>query len=213
MEHGARYRSLQDAVRHLRVGDIVLMRKKRGPIAHFIKRTSGSYWSHVALVFHVARISRFDPDILLVEARDQGIEIHRLNVYSNRPETYDIGVKRVKGLTAAERIRFRGFFLDAVDTPYDWNRLESYLLNALIKRATGRDYSDAIARRSVNPDNYLCTTFAQRAYYLAVAPAKRGKVLFRPAEGARNFLDQMEVIAPGDVARSANTEWLYNPHY
>lgn len=208
----ARHNSLENAIKDLRIGDIVLLRRKKGFLRLLIGDTTKSYWTHVALVFHISRISAFPPAILIVEANDDGIEIHRLDHYINNPKFYELGFKRMKGLTEEERERFRGFYLDAVDTPYDHRRIETFLAHFYFERLTGKTYQDFITKRVVNPDNFICTTFAQRAYYLAVAPSKRSSVLFRKEEPGVNFLERMELITPYDISSSECTSWLYNPH-
>jgi len=199
-------------VKRLKVGNIILFKRKKGLLQYLIRKASGSYWTHTALVFQVSKISAFPPSVLIVEASQTGIEVHRLETYLNQLHLYDIGFKRMNDLTGEERERFRGFFLDAVDTPYDRRRLRAYFLHHYFERLTGKNYSHWVTKETVNPNNYLCTTFAQRAYYLAVAPKKRPDVLFRPMRPDMNFIERMEFITPGDVASSENTTWLFNPH-
>jgi len=208
----ARYKSQKEAVKHLRIGDIVLFSRKKGLLSLLIGNVTQSHWTHVALVFHISHISAFPPDVLLVEATDQGISVHRLDTYLNQPEVYELGFKRMKGLTKEERERFRGFFLDAVDTPYDYRRLKSWLLHHYFERLTGRSYQHFLTKAMVNTNNFVCTTFAQRAYFLAVSPKKRAQIFFRDQEEDDvNFLERMELVTPRDIAVSKNAVWLYNP--
>lgn len=87
----------------------------------------------------------------------------------------------------------------------------SYMLNRLVLRLVGVKIRDMIAQRIINVDNFVCSSFTQRAFYLGVAPHKRDQVMFKENAGT-NFLYQMEFISPGDIAKSSNAEWLYNPH-
>ncbi|MFZ6015679.1 MAG: YiiX/YebB-like N1pC/P60 family cysteine hydrolase [Patescibacteria group bacterium] len=210
--NGARYKKIQSVLPNLKIGDILLIHTKGYFISKLVRRATKSYWSHVALVFEIIPNKTDYPDILLIEALDKGIEIHRIEHYIKHPEKYDIGIKRVPILTDEERNRFRGFFLDAVDTPYDFSRLFSYFLKKKLESLFGAGVVNWLTRYVIDVDQYVCTTFAQRAYFLAVSKEKRQKVLMRPESERHNFLFQMEEISPKDYAVSPNCVWLYNPH-
>lgn len=206
----AAFGKIEEAIPHLLVGDIILMRYRRGRVYRAIREASRSYWNHAALVFDRPVVGGHR-QTLIIEALPRGIEIHRLEAYVADPATFDIGIKRMKGLTDEERERFRGFFLDAVDTPYDMTRLLAYLFRSAIAKLAGAKRTEYLTRRIINVGNFVCTSFAQRAFWLAAAPNKRDRMLFRE-DGDLNFLYQLEYITPGDIARSRNTAWLYNPH-
>jgi hypothetical protein len=138
--------------------------------------------------------------------------VHRIEHYLNNPQRYDVGIKRIPILNDTERERFRGLFLDAVDTPYDYSRLISYFTKKYVRWIFGQAIVNWITKRVINIDQFICTTFAQRAFYLAVSKEKREKVLMRKANLQLNFLFQMEEITPKDYAISENSIWLYNPH-
>lgn len=205
------YASQEEAVRHLKPGDMVFFHEKT-PRSKLIQRVTGSYWNHVALVFDVPDISANEHDVLIVEALWH-VEIHRLTTYLHRPDQCELGFKRLSCLTDTERERFRGFFLDAVDRPYDTLRLVAYFFKSWLIRLYGINATADMSRRYTDTNNFICTSFAQRAYYLAVAPEKRGSVLFRGHEKGLDFLQLMEQISPSDMARSKNSEWLFNPHH
>jgi len=209
----ARYDNIRAVLPHLKIGDIILVHTEGFWISKLIRRATSSYWSHVALVFEVIQNDTGYPDILLIEALNRGIEIHRIEHYINNPEKYNLGIKRLPVLNDVERDRFRGFFLDAVDTPYDFSRLFSYLTKKTIDRIFGPDIVNWVTKHVINVNEYVCTTFAQRAFYLAVSPEKRNLVLMRKKNKQLNFLLQMEEIAPKDYADSTNSVWLYNPHH
>lgn len=203
--------SWEEAFRDLQVADLVLMRYKFGLVPHYIRKADHSYWNHAALVFDVPQSGSGRKDVLIIEALPEGIEVHRLKRYANDRRRYDIGVKRVPGLTDDERERIRSFFLDAVDSSYDYTRLFGFILRSAIARLLGVKSTDYIRHRVINPGDFTCTSFAQRAFYLALPPEKRERVYFK--KGIRvSFSDKMETVTPGDIARSENTEWLYNPH-
>lgn len=209
----AKHDKLQDALAQLKIGDIILINHHKGIfIPQMIHRVSRSYWSHLALVFDVLRHGNGYHDVLLIEAVTNGIQLHRIENYSHYLDHYDIGIKRMKGLTEEERERFRGFFLDAVDTPYDFSRLFSYFFTNLVTKFFGRRITNLLASRVIDVNQYICTTFAQRAFYLAVDKKKREQMLILGESKKLNFLFQMEMITPKDFAVSERAEWLYNPH-
>ena len=207
----ARYKTLRAALPNLKIGDIVLVHTEGFIISKLIRRTTTSYWSHVALVFDVIPNNTDYPDVLLIEALDRGIEIHRIEHYTRKPEKYDLGIKRIPVLNDEERERFRGFFLDAVDTPYDFSRLFTYFTKSLATRILGQEIVNWITKQIIDVDQFVCTTFAQRAFYLAVSQEKRDLVLMRKKTKQLNFLFQMEEISPKNYASSKNAIWLYNP--
>ncbi len=208
----ARYKSIKAALPHLKIGDIILVHTKGFWVSKLVRRATKSYWSHVALVFEVIDNGGPYPDILLIEALDKGIEIHRIEHYTRYPEKYDLGIKRIPVLNDEERDRFRGFFLDAVDTPYDFTRLFSYFTKKFVEKIFGLPVVNWITKQVIDLDQYVCTTFAQRAFYLAVSKEKREKVLMRKKNKRLNFLLQLEEVSPKDYATSENAIWLYNPH-
>ncbi|MFA5854398.1 MAG: YiiX/YebB-like N1pC/P60 family cysteine hydrolase [Patescibacteria group bacterium] len=198
-------------MRNLQVADIILTRTKNANwLLRGIRNVSRSHWNHSALVFQVVHQEDADPEVLIVEALDHGIEIHRLHNYLDSKE-FDIGIKRIPNLTESERERILAYFLENIDTPYDFTRLFGYVLNRAALKIAGVRIRDMVAQRIINIDNFVCSTFTQRAFYLGVSPDKRDRVMFK--EGAdTNFLYQLEFISPGDIAKSTNTDWLYNPH-
>jgi hypothetical protein len=207
-----RYATIQETIPHLQIADIVLVSTRGNVISQLIRKKSQSYWSHVALVIDFPSMGAGSRDVLLVEALDRGIEIHRLDRYVRHPEKYRLGIKRVPRLTSQERERIRGFFLDAVDTPYNFSRLFTFFLRSRIVRLFGRGALFFFARKMINLNKFICTTFAQRSFYLGVSEEKRERVLFRGDDDAVNFLHQMEEITPGHIAQSPRCVWLYNPH-
>lgn len=204
--------ALEAAIAKLKVGDMIMMRYHHGFIYRSIREVTDSYWNHIALVFDVIEDAHGHRTVLVVEAGPNGIEIHRLQRYVNDPDEYAIGFKRMPLLDDASRQRFLGFFLDVLDTPYDYTRLVGFLFRETLLRLGGTKAEDYVARRVVNAGNFICSSFAQRAYYLAVPEGLRDKTFFKNDAASLDFLHRMEYITPGDIAKSKNTEWLYNPH-
>lgn len=207
----APYRTMEEAVAGLLPGDIVLFRNEKSYLFRKVRELTNSHWNHAGLVFDVVRLGT-KTDTLVIEAGPHGIEVHRLRRYLDQPERYEVGLKRMPLLTPEYRGRFMGFFLDVLDTPYDFTRLFGYLFRRVVTASFGVKAHDFIANRLMNVDNFVCSSFIQRAYYLAVPPNQRDKTLFRDDQENLNFVYRMEYITPADIAKSKNTEWLYNPH-
>ena len=207
---------LEQVIQNLKIGDIILVRSRQGVISRLIRFASASYWTHVALVFDVPQYLNegVGLDEVLIAETDVGVQmsVHRLQSYLLQSDRYELGIKRMPGLSDEERERFRGLFLGALDTPYDVLRVFIFFIKTLVAWITGINVSFKAAQQLIKTRQLVCTTFAQRSYYLAVAPHKRRRVIFRGHENKLGFLEQMESITPGDIARSRNTIWLHNPH-
>ncbi|HPF95469.1 MAG TPA: hypothetical protein PLR08_02895, partial [bacterium] len=92
------YPTIKEAMQHLEVGDIVLMRSRsNGLFRRAIRELSQSYWTHAAMVFETVNIGGEVVSVSIVEANET-IEVHRLETYV-ASERYDIGIKRLPGLT------------------------------------------------------------------------------------------------------------------
>lgn len=206
----ARYEQWEDLVPNLQVGDIVLFQGTY-LASQLIRGITGSYWSHVGMVFDIMHPDAENRIALVIEALDR-IEIHRLRIYMNRYGIKRIGVKRFPGLTEEQRQHIRGFFLETIDVPYDWNRVYTFFLSGLLARISNLDVTDYLTKRGVTPENFVCSTFVQRAFYLALPPGERDRAIFLARKNL-NLLEKLEVCTPADIARSTNTEWLWNPHH
>lgn len=199
-----------DVVPNIKVGDIFFIQNIQ-TTSRLIRTFTNSYWSHVGLVFEILHPDAENRITLVIEALPNGIEIHRLREYVNTLGSRRIGIKRFPGLKDEHIDRIKGFFLDTVDTPYDFSRLYPYFLSAFIERLSGVDVFDYLARKSITIENFICSSFVQRAFYLALPPEERERAIFRKGRGA-NLLYQLEVCSPADIARSTKADWLWNPH-
>ncbi len=176
----ARYARLEDALPHLEIGDVVLIKGKQRFVSKIISKFTRSYWTHVAMVFDLPHSDPQTSDVLLVEALDsRGIEIHRMAYYLRQRDQYAIGIKRFPGLTDEERERMRGFFLSAVDKPYDMSRIFAMFISPFMLHWTGLPYVRTVTKKLLKVNQYICTSLVQRALYLAAAPEKRESTFFR----------------------------------
>ncbi len=205
------YPSIKELIPAIQIGDIVFLQTKKALGSRFIRFATHSHWSHVGMVFDIIEHGA-GRTILVIEAVENGVEIHRLERYIQNPETYDFGFKRFPGLTEIERQKIRALFLNAVDVPYDWYRLISFFLVGAISKYFGIDIMKFFRGSLIDKKKFLCTTFVQRSLYYGVDPSKRESTLFRPGDKEPSFEYRLEKIQPTEIAQSKNTLWLYHPH-
>ena len=194
----------------LLTGDIVLVRKKNGGLGRTIlRRITNSYWDHVAMVIFGKNLERGYSTNIIIESiqgsSDRpfyfGAEIHALEKYLNNPKEFDVGIKRVTWLTRAQRHEIRSYALMNIDTPYyplkTWRLIRAYIFFMTKKQVLTRQ-------------RYSCSALVQKAYYEALDPKDRTKVLF----GNRSFtpMQLLDITSPADFARSPLSEWIYNKH-
>lgn len=205
------YPSLQEAMQHLQVGDIVLMRSRNNTLfRRAIRELAQSYWTHAALVFETVTIGGKVVSVSIVEANET-IEVHRLETYA-ASEEFDLGIKRLPGLSEIDRDRIRGFFLDALDIPYDYRYIFALFIARILSMFFGTGVYRWFVNRFSHDNTYICTTFTQRALYLASEPSHRRASIFNNDHPELNFAEQMYLVNPHTISTSDNTVWIYNPH-
>jgi hypothetical protein len=192
----------------LLTGDIILIRKKKGGIGRTIfRKITNSYWDHIAMVIFAKNIERgYSTNVIIESIQGSsnrpfyfGAEIHALDKYLNDPKEFDIGIKRVTWLTRPLRHRIRSYALMNIDTPYyplkTWRLIRAYIFFMAKKKVLSRQ-------------RYSCSALVQKAYYEAVDPNDRTKVLF----GNRAFtpMQLLDITSPADFAKSPLSEWIYN---
>ena len=153
---------------------------------------------------------------LIVEANRRGMEIHRIQEYTKRLDLYDIGVKRVPGLDKETRERVVAFMLNNVDKPYDYTRIFGFLLKSF-----DWDLTKGLAPMFVAKEDFVCSSFIQKAFYQAVEGAKKLKVIFNNGlkfdchgnmKSGESIEKHLDYVTPKDVAKSDNCVWLFNKH-
>ncbi len=185
--------------RDLQTGDIVLLHTRYHTLSALIRHYTKSYWNHVVIVLSTFETLPGYQGVLVVEASNDGIEIHRIQHYFENG-LYYIGVKRVPNLTQQERDSITGYILSQVDSPYDMRRLAKMgfaLMAGQFKRIVAL----------MDNKSFTCSSFIQKAYYFASAPERRAQFIFAPdTDEAR----QLEFLSPADIARSRNSVWIFN---
>jgi hypothetical protein len=196
----------------LQLADIIMVRTKRSFIGWAIRKLTKSYWDHVALVFAVPNPQVQFYNYLIIEANRKGLEVHRIQEYTKNFRRYEIGVKRVPGMDEKTRERVLAFIMNQVDQPYDISRILGFVLRSFDVNVL-KNFSNLF----VDKNDFICSSFIQKAFYEAFDEDKKQSVVFR--EGlfkSKNtkeaFVELLNYVSPGDIAKSDKATWLYNEH-
>jgi hypothetical protein len=178
----------------LKRADILVTRSKGSLLGWLIRFGTNSYWNHAAMVYVIRNPELGYDSTFIIESGGDGIDIHSIGHYFERPKKYNVGVKRLEkdwfqndredgGLRFRRRVR--GFALEEIDDKYDHRLIVDIarkILRQLILAAIfpwlrrkapsqRRVRIPKIAKR-LDINAYICSGFVQWAYYRGV-----GKVL------------------------------------
>lgn len=195
----------------LKVADIIFLRERGDFTSWVIRKFTNSHWSHVALVFAVPDKKISFNNYLIIESNQSGLEIHRIQKYTKHLNRFDIAVKRIPGLDKQTREKVVAFMLNNVDKEYDVKRILGFFLKSF-----DLDLTKGLTPLFVNKEDFVCSTFIQKAFYQAVADDKKKDVLFsqdQDLKTAHDIKESLDYILPKDVAKSKNAIWIYNKHY
>jgi len=200
---------LRGRIPPLKVGDIVLVRHKRGGLTRkFLRYVTNSYWDHAAMVLFPREPERAHRHTIIVEALQigpntslrHGVNLHLLDKYLRRPDRYDVGICRLSWLNKKDRKRIRTYMLLNLDTPYYPLSFFKFLLARLFK---------GYRRNFLLTQRYSCSGLIQKVLYEAVELKDRRKIFFKTGFTPIQTLD---VVAPADIAKSHAVEWVWNKH-
>jgi hypothetical protein len=191
----------------LQVADIVLIRHKKKFLRYLVRRVTNSYWDHTAMIVFTKDPEKgYTHDIIeesiqfgALNALRRGVELHRLTKYLDRPDLYDVGIKRCDGLDEGTRERARSFMLMNVDTPYYRLPTMDFLFASFSKGI--REY--VLARQ-----RFSCSGLVQKAFYEASDWNTRPRLIFRKYGGTP--IELQELTNPADIASSDNCRWVWN---
>ncbi|HPL93211.1 MAG TPA: YiiX/YebB-like N1pC/P60 family cysteine hydrolase [bacterium] len=194
----------------LQLADIILVHTKGSFIGWSIRKLTRSYWDHVALVFAIPNPKLQFYNYLVIEANRKGLEVHRIQEYLKNFRHYDIGVKRVPGMDLATRERVLAFMLNQVDQPYDLPRILGFVL-----RSFDLDVLKNFSNLFVDKNDFICSSFTQKAFYEAFPENRKQDVVFREGIFKRKktkeaFVELLNYVSPGDIGKSDKAKWLYN---
>lgn len=212
-KYAKKHREWQQFEHKLQLADIILVRTKKSVIASVIRKVTGSYWDHVALVFMVPNKKLSFYNYLVIEANRKGLEVHRIQEYTENFRKYDIGVKRILGMDDATKKKVLSFMLNQVDKPYDIPRILGFLLRSFDVNVL-KDFS----RLFVDKQDFICSTFIQEAFLKALPQGQQDKAMFVEINNCKHNKnsdkdDLLNYVSPADVANSDNAKWLYNERY
>lgn len=195
----------------LQVADIILARETK-LLSKIITRVTKSHWSHAMVVFFVPDKKNLFNNVLVISAETHGIEIHRIQKFSKKliNKNYDLGVKRVEGLSDETKEKVLSFMFNNLDIPYDYTRLLAFFIRYLKSIFKKKDKkAEHLTNYLVNKDAFICSSFIQKAFFGAMPKSKKNSVLFKQCEEDKCFLEE---ITPANLAKSKNSKWIYNPH-
>jgi hypothetical protein len=215
---------LDNAEKYLRKGDIVLSRSPSF-VSWLIRATTGSPFSHAALVFLVRDPAEGYGNTFLLESTRDGVGLANLRHWIGGPvQLEDLVVLRFKDkrLTSSFFSHVRGLMLDHVKADYDMSRALrmglSFLFGAKLTVAKMRSGAKQAMRRAVSrtkltkwlPPQFICSGFIQ--YGLVKAAVEEGmdtdRVILREGLTAKSG-DALLAVTPDDIAASEKLEWLY----
>lgn len=194
----------------LQTADIILARENKY-YSSLVRKVTNSYWSHIMIVFFIQKKEIPFKNILVISAETGGIEIHRMHKYTEmlKSNKYDLGVKRVQGLSPEEKRKVLAYMLNNIDIPYDYLRLFAFLINYLKNLFRIKNKKQILNNFLINKNLFICSSFIQKAFFEAVLDDKKKKIIFSSKSNSSFFLEE---VTPADIAKSKNCEWIYNPH-
>ncbi len=163
---------------YLKRADIVMSRKAGSPFSFFIRWTTGSVFSHAALVFHVRDHDDGYANNFIIEAGTSGVDLTNLRDYCTSPY-YIVGIKRFSRPWFGDDVqRFvRGHLLDRIKDEYDYWRVIT-LIRGMIRSVLFRSSKPFMSndkhmrwariRRGANANEFICSGLVQYGYFRSI---------------------------------------------
>lgn len=201
---------------YLKRADIVLSRHAGSPFSYFIRKTTGSVFSHSGLVFHVRDQEDGYANNFIIEAGTSGVDLTNLRDYCMSPY-YIIAIKRFSRPWFGDDVqRFvRGHLLDHIKDEYDFWRvitLARGLLRAYILRdarpfqSHNRRMRWARIRRGMNANEFICSGLVQYGYFKAIY--KLVKLNGRGSKGGQESRTAAEELGSSRTRHLLKSEML-----
>jgi hypothetical protein len=216
--------SLQD--QQVRRGDIVLSQSATWT-SWLIRKATGGFFSHAALVFLVPHPAEGYDSAFLLESTSAGVGLANLDSYvAGRRPNAAIAILRLEGEEYDEAYfkKVRGLMLDHVKAQYDYGRMLRAGISAAFgfrlglararkgKHNSMRDAIRVTRRRTLNwvPPQFICSGFIQYGFVEAMRRMGRNpaRVLFREGVSPHDR-DGLLAVTPEDVATSPILTWKY----
>lgn len=185
---------LQDA-------DLVLVHKRGSLLKYMVRRVTGGYWDHAALVL-LAR----DPEKgyfhnIIIESVPGGVEVHKLDKYMNDPGKFDVGVKRFPDLSDEMKTRVKASMLMNIDAPHQRLRMSKFGIALASKKYSGK----LLSRQRFSTSGLI-----QKAFLEAASWEGKKDVIFR--DKFASPLELEDTTTPQDIAACDRCRWIYNEH-
>ncbi len=210
---------------HLRIGDIILSRSPTF-MSWLIRFTTGSAFSHAALVFLVAKPEEGFNNTFLLESVREGVGLAKLGEYigGRRPHS-EIAILRLdgEGLDEVFFKKMRGQMLDRVKSGYDFSRVMRMGLStafgfrlgwSTIRKGTPRSMKDAVVRTRQRlhkwiPPQFICSGFIQYGLLRAAELCNISTDVVLKDGLSPYDKDGILAVTPEDVARSSRVTWRF----
>jgi hypothetical protein len=223
----------------LKRADILLTRTKGSLLGALIRFGTGSYWNHALMVYTIRDTNQGYNTTFIIESGGSGIDVHNIAHYLEKPDKYDVAVKRfdtdwfqddtdVGGL--GYRRKVRGFALQEIDDKYDHGMIVSIAARILrqvilavlfpLQRTKPPEQRKVRISRfaGLNVNAYICSGFVQWAYYRAISQAiedgnldesRLQEIIFSPRIGASGTENDLLSTTPADLANCDKLSWKY----
>jgi hypothetical protein len=210
---------------HLKRGDIVLSRSPNF-FSWLIRRTTGSEFSHAAMVYLVAQPEKGYHSSFLLESTSLGVGIANFKSYiEGKKPAAEIAILRFDDPSLDDQFfrHVRGLLLDQIKSTYDYGKAIRIALSAVFgirmsfakwRVGASRSMQDVLARTQTRmkkwvPKEYICSGYIQfglvrAAVDLGIDPAR---VLLRK-DLTTHSGDALLAVTPEDIALSNKMQWL-----
>jgi hypothetical protein len=217
---------LQSQPPEIRRGDIILSRSPTMS-SWLIRKATGGYFSHAALMFLVPQPEDGYENAFLLESTSAGVALANLQSYvGGRHPHADIAILRLEGEGFDEGYfkKVRGLMLDHVKAGYDYGRVLNLGLSlnfgarlwwSKLSKGGQDSMREAIRRtrkRIVKwvPPQFICSGFIQYGFVEAMRREGRpaSAVIFKNSVSEFDR-DGILAVTPEDVATSPRLTWKY----
>ena len=216
---------LDETELHLKRGDVILSRSPN-IFSWLIRRTTGSEFSHAAMVYLVAQPEKGYHSSFLLESTSLGVGIANFKSYiEGRSPAAEIAILRFKDTSLDDQYfrHVRGLLLDQIKSTYDYGIAIRIALQTVFgirlsfakwRVGASRSMQDVMARTQQRfkkwvPKEFICSGYIQ--YGLVRAAIDLGidpvKVLLREDLTAHSG-EALLAVTPEDVALSGKMQWL-----
>ncbi|MBU0731806.1 hypothetical protein KKC88_02900 [Patescibacteria group bacterium] len=185
----------------LQEGDLVLVQKKGSLIKYLVRRVTGGYWDHAALVLLPKNPKKGYFHNIVIESVPGGVEVHKLSKYLENPKKFDIGIKRFPNLSEEMKTRVKASMLMNIDAPHQRLKVSKFGFALASKSYSGK---------MLSRQRFSTSGLIQKAFYEAASWEGREGIIFR--DKFASPLELEDSTTPQDIAICTKCKWIYNKH-